>query len=92
MTLTEFIGFINECDILLACSTGPLHIASILGKTAIGLYTKKRPMHPGRWSPIGQNSKVVTSNFKGDFKTISPIKDLKAIKIEDVFSAIVDNK
>jgi len=91
MTLTEFIGFINECDVLLACSTGPLHIASILGKTAIGLYTKKRPMHPGRWSPIGMDSKVVTSDFKGDFKTLSPIKDIKAIKIDSVYSAIVDN-
>lgn len=91
MTLTEFIGFINECDLLLACSTGPLHIASVLGKTAIGLYTKKRPMHSGRWAPIGMNSIVVTSDFKGDFKTLSPIKDIKAIEVDTVFSAIVDN-
>lgn len=92
MTLSEFIGFINECDMLLACSTGPLHIASVLGKSAIGLYTKKRPMHPGRWSPIGINSKVVTSNFKGDFKTLSPIKDIKAIDIDTVYSAIAIEK
>lgn len=89
MTLTEFIGFINECDMLVACSTGPLHIASVLGKKAIGLYTKKRPMHPGRWSPIGLKSHVVTSDFKGDFKTLSPIKDIKAIEVETVYAAIV---
>ena len=90
MTLTEFISFINECDMLIACSTGPLHIASILGKTAIGLYTKKRPMHPGRWAPIGMDTKVVTSDFLDDNKTVSPLKDIRAIKVNDVFSAIVN--
>lgn len=88
MTLTEFIGFINECNVLIACSTGPLHISSILGKKSVGLYTKKRPMHPGRWAPIGMNSTVVTSKNSTDLKTISPSKDIKSIKVNSVFSAI----
>lgn len=92
MTLTEFMGFINACDILLACSTGPLHIASVLGKKAVGLYTKKRPMHKGRWAPIGMNSNVVTSDFRGDLKTISPIKDIKAIKVDTVYSVLTQNE
>jgi ADP-heptose:LPS heptosyltransferase len=88
MTLPEFIGFINKCDALVACSTGPLHISSILGKKSIGIYTKKRPMHPGRWAPIGMNSKVVTSENVLDLKTISPAKDIKTIKVNAIFSAI----
>jgi hypothetical protein len=31
----------------------------------------------------------VTSDFKGDFKTLSPIKDIKAIEVETVYAAIV---
>jgi ADP-heptose:LPS heptosyltransferase len=31
-TLRQFISFINACDAMVAASTGPLHIASALGK------------------------------------------------------------
>jgi heptosyltransferase III len=56
MSLEELIAFINSADALVAASTGPLHIAAALGVRAIGLYTPKEPMHPGRWSPLGVNS------------------------------------
>ena len=56
MSLSEFIGFINEADGLVAASTGPLHIAAALGKIAIGLYSPMRPIHAGRWAPIGARS------------------------------------
>jgi ADP-heptose:LPS heptosyltransferase len=57
--LASLIAFIDRCDALVAASTGPLHIASALGKNAIGLYSPKRPIHPGRWSPIGKNAHVI---------------------------------
>lgn len=53
MSLEQFIAFISRADGLVACSTGPLHIAAALGKAAVGLYAPMRPIHPGRWSPIG---------------------------------------
>lgn len=53
MPLTQFIAFINKADGLVAASTGPLHIAAALGKVAVGLYAPLRPIHPGRWSPLG---------------------------------------
>jgi ADP-heptose:LPS heptosyltransferase len=56
LNLNEFIAFISRCDALVAASTGPLHIASALGLKAIGLYSPKRPIHPGRWAPIGKNA------------------------------------
>lgn len=56
MSLSEFISFIASCDALVAASTGPLHIAAALGKTAIGLYPSIRPMHAGRWGPLGPNA------------------------------------
>ncbi|MCK9163095.1 MAG: glycosyltransferase family 9 protein [Bacteroidales bacterium] len=57
-SLEEFISFIGKADGLIAASTGPLHIASILGINALGLYPPIRPMHPGRWRPIGEKTKV----------------------------------
>nr|GFC44903.1 hypothetical protein [Tanacetum cinerariifolium] len=52
-TLPEFIAFIATTDGLVAGSTGPLHLAAALGRHALGLYPPIRPMHPGRWAPVG---------------------------------------
>jgi heptosyltransferase-3 len=56
LSLEEFISFIHMCDVLVAASTGPLHIAAALGKKAIGLFSPMRPIHPGRWAPVGKDA------------------------------------
>jgi heptosyltransferase-3 len=58
MNLSQFISFINECDGLVASGTGPIHIASALGKDAFGIYPPIKPVHPGRWRPIGRKARV----------------------------------
>lgn len=60
-TLSEFIGFIASVDALVACSTGPLHLAAALEREAIGLYPTLRPMHAGRWAPLGPHVHVLES-------------------------------
>jgi len=62
MSLEELISFISKADVLVAASTGPLHIASATGIKAIGIFPPIRPMHPGRWSPIGKDVKVLVTN------------------------------
>lgn len=54
-SLSELMAFIAACDALVACSTGPLHLAAALGIRAIGIYPPIRPMHPGRWAPLGRD-------------------------------------
>lgn len=56
LTLAELITLIASADALVAASTGPLHIAGLLGKRAIGLFSSRRPIHPGRWKPLGAQS------------------------------------
>lgn|GEM_PF-107963 len=58
MNLSEFIAFIAACDGLIACSTGPLHIAAALNKHALGIYPPMHPIHPARWQPIGKKAQV----------------------------------
>jgi heptosyltransferase-3 len=73
--LTELIAFIDHCDALVAASTGPLHIAAALGKKAIGLYSPKRPIHPGRWAPVGKDAHVIVADAhppKGEKLAIAP--------------------
>lgn len=59
MTLKELIAFIGQADGLVAASTGPLHIAAALGKKVAGIYPPIRPMHPGRWAPLGENANYI---------------------------------
>ncbi len=53
LNLEEMIALIQASDGLIAASTGPLHIAAALGKRTLGIYPPIRPMHPGRWAPLG---------------------------------------
>jgi ADP-heptose:LPS heptosyltransferase len=55
-SLEQFIAFISKTDYLVAASTGPLHIAAACGIGAIGIYPPIRPMHPGRWKPLGKKA------------------------------------
>lgn len=59
LALPEFIAFIAAADGLVAGSTGPLHLAAALGRHALGLYPPIRPMHPGRWQPLGPRAEYL---------------------------------
>lgn len=58
LNLPEFIGLIARCDGLIACSTGPLHLAAVLNRHALGIYAPSRPIFPQRWGPIGHKARV----------------------------------
>lgn len=64
--LTELMSLIARCDALVAASTGPLHIAAALGIRAVGLYSPVRPIHPGRWAPLGRDVRIVTHNVASE--------------------------
>ncbi|WP_426493209.1 glycosyltransferase family 9 protein [Hymenobacter sp. 102] len=59
LELPEFLAFIATADGLVAGSTGPLHLAAALGRHALGLYPPIRPMHPGRWAPLGLHAEYL---------------------------------
>ena len=59
LTLPQFLAFIAGADGLVAGSTGPLHLAAALGRHALGLYPPIRPMHPGRWAPLGPHAEYL---------------------------------
>ncbi len=65
--LKTFIAIISKSKALIACSTGPYHLAGLCQIQAIGLFTNTRPIHPGRWAALGTQSKALT-----EIETISP--------------------
>lgn len=72
LTLDQLINLVSKCDTLVACSTGPLHLAGVLGLQTIGLYSPKRPIHPGRWKAVGENVQIVVNDEHRELSKVNP--------------------
>jgi ADP-heptose:LPS heptosyltransferase len=80
---------ISKAHALVACSTGPLHIAGILGIRTVGLFSPRKPIHPGRWQPLGSNVRVVVKDEKCPNCALKKACNcIESISISHVFSAI----
>ncbi len=87
--LTEFIAFLTMIDCMVSASTGPLHLASVLGKHTVGIYPPIRPIHPGRWAPIGQNSHILVKKGEcNDCRKNNDCHCMREIKANDVVSIL----
>ena len=88
ISLKELISLIFAADALVACSTGPLHIAAMLNKLVIGIYPPIKPMHQGRWSPIGENAHVLAldkdCNQCRKSTDCECIRSIKAIQVLEI--------
>jgi ADP-heptose:LPS heptosyltransferase len=92
MPLSQLIAFIQAADGMIAASTGPLHLAAAFGKYTIGLYPPIRPMHPGRWGPVGKNASylVIDRNCSKCRKT-GDCECIRQIKPEQVLKKLTQN-
>lgn len=59
LSLSQLIKLCSLSEGLVACSTGPYHLSAIFGKKAIGLFSSRKPIHPGRWAALGAYSKAL---------------------------------
>jgi ADP-heptose:LPS heptosyltransferase len=88
-TLEEFVSFITAVDGIVACSTGPLHIAAALGKSVAGIYPPIRPMHPGRWKPIGEKVEVFSLDKNcNDCRKSTDCACINAISVNQLAKAL----
>jgi len=89
LSLIELISFIAVADGLVAASTGPLHIAAALGKKAVGLYPPIKPMHPGRWGPVGTNAKHLVKKIEcNDCRRNRDCHCIREIELSKVIQAL----
>jgi heptosyltransferase-3 len=96
LSLGELISFIAGADGLVAASTGPLHLAAALGINALGIYPPIRPMHPGRWAPVGPKAKFFVKGIdceacrnSGDCRCI---REVPAHELSDYLERLSGNK
>lgn len=52
-------GLLSLADVVVANSTGPLHLAAAVGTRVIGLYPHTQAMSPVRWGPLGTGHQVI---------------------------------
>lgn len=86
LSLEQLMVLIGDAKNLVACSTGPLHIAGYLGVNTVGLYSPKRPIHPGRWKALGKHVTIIV--FDENCQSCSKGKDCNCIMDIEVDSVL----
>lgn len=90
LTLYQLINFISRSEALVACSTGPFHIAGFLNRRAIGLFSPRKPIHPGRWKALGANVRILVNDENCETcKKGKPCSCIENISVERVLEQIV---
>ncbi len=72
---------INSCDLFIAGSTGPLHVAASLNKKTVGFYPSKRSSTLLRWDTINDRKNKLNYSDTGNDKNFIKV-DLKKIANE----------
>jgi heptosyltransferase III len=89
--LGELIALIDRSILLVANSTGPLHIAAALGKDVIGFYPKIKPASATRWGPFTEKKQIFVPSIKCTNCTRKQCEELNcmnSIGTDDIFYAI----
>ncbi|MCS7000594.1 MAG: glycosyltransferase family 9 protein [Candidatus Kapabacteria bacterium] len=71
LTLEQLIALLEKAAVVVANSTGIIHIAAALGRPVVGLYPASPPaLSPARWAPLTQRRAVLAAT---PIDRISPI-------------------
>lgn len=87
LKMPELLFILKEAQLVIAPSTGVIHLASALGTDVIGFYSPIRVQHPRRWMPRGANKRVL---FMPEIKEpeLATIKDMELIEVASVLEQI----
>ncbi len=96
--LSELIAVIDKTELLIANSTGPIHIAAALQKNVIGFYPKFAAASPQRWGPY-TNKKFVFSPAiecsnctRKQCEKLNCMESIKAEEVVEVAKNILQKK
>ncbi len=62
LSLKELASFIGSARLFVSNSTGPLHIAAVVGTPVIAFYPPIQECSPRRWGPLTEKKKVFTAD------------------------------
>ncbi len=76
LNLKELAALLKRADLVVANSTGPLHIAVAVGTKVIGLYPPVTAMSARRWGPYGQSDSFLVPDVPECSRCRGPKCDL----------------
>lgn len=59
LDLPDFAAVLGQLSVLVAPSTGVLHLASLLGVKTLGLFSPLKAHAPSKWAPLGEGQTLV---------------------------------
>ncbi|HOD65634.1 MAG TPA: glycosyltransferase family 9 protein [candidate division Zixibacteria bacterium] len=57
--LRTLAAVLSQARVVVANSTGPLHLATAVGTHVVGLYPSRKAVSPRRWGPLGEQHRVI---------------------------------
>ncbi|CAG0930006.1 heptosyltransferase III [Planctomycetaceae bacterium] len=66
LSLPELAALYARATVVVANSTGPLHLAAALGTPVVGIYPQLTPMSPARWGPYTERKRVLVPDAPVD--------------------------
>lgn len=87
----ELAALLQSSSLVIANSTGPLHLADAVGARVIGLYCPLQPCRPERWGPYSQLDSVIMPPISGCTQckgNCSYHNCMELITVEKVFEAV----
>lgn len=93
LNLEELTALINRSNLLIANSTGPIHIAAALNKPVVGFYPKIKECSVERWGPYTHNRLIFSPSI--DCKNCTReqcerLNCMSSINIDEVFYKITN--
>jgi heptosyltransferase III len=94
LSLMELAALLQSANLVVANSTGPLHLAVAVGTPVVGLYPRIVPMSSRRWGPYTQKKRVFVPEKPSDCKECAHGRTaecacMAGIRVEDVHQACV---
>ncbi len=93
LTIPELAALLGEAAVVVANSTGPLHLAAALGTPVVGIYPQLTPMSPRRWGPYTARKRVLVPDAPadcGDCMKGTRCRCIETITTDQVYDATMD--
>jgi len=91
LNLLELAALLSKSNLVVANSTGPLHLAVALGRRVIGLYPPVKDSRPARWGPYGHPEWALTPDLPlcrrcrhGEFSPCACMEELRPERVAEL--------
>jgi ADP-heptose:LPS heptosyltransferase len=93
-SLPELVAAVAEQDVLIASSTGPMHLAGVLSTPVVALFSRHPAHSPEKWRPLGEDHIILQPDLRPGEDPRIPAErgteHMEGIAVEEVLSAIND--